>query len=144
MTNTAYSFTDVNLTLQDPLVGQTVIDGQGEGSIAFSFADDRAQQSIGADGSVMTSKIKSSRGTITLTLQQTSSKHKWLLNWANAVDSASASQYRGMSLTCNEKFDNGTNTTATGIVPQKIPDHTNEQAGGNIVWVLMSDNMSET
>ena len=144
MPDTTYSFKNVKVTISHPLVGQRVVNGEGIGTITVAYSDDLTQSDIGADGAVMISKIESRRGTITLEIQQTSALNKWLLNYANAVQNANASQWAGGTLAVSENFTNGVNVSASNLALQKRPDHADAQNGGRVSWPFFSSNITET
>ncbi|MCL1999706.1 MAG: DUF3277 family protein [Turicibacter sp.] len=84
-----YGFSDLKITLQHPAKGQLQIQGEGVGSITFAMSEDASAHDLAADGSVMTSKIDAPAGSVTFSIQQTSSAHIWLtelFNYLNARD----------------------------------------------------------
>ena len=143
-TMTTYSFSAVSCTIQHPLVGQKVINGSGIGSITVAYSDNNTESDLGADGSVMISKVLSHRGTISIELQQTSSVNKWLVNLANALDNADASQWANGTVRIAENFTDGITTNATKVAIVKRPDHKNEQNGGRVSWELFSPEIIES
>lgn len=144
MPDTTFAFKEVKATIQHPLVGQKVVNGEGIGTLTVSYADDLTQSDQGADGAVMVSKIESRRGTVALDIQQTSSLNKWLINYANAVQNASASQWAGGTFTMSENFTNGISVVASSLALQKRPDHVDAQNGGRVSWVFFSPNIVES
>ena len=141
---TTYSFADVSFVMSHPSVGQKSINGLGIGKITVAYADNNTESDLGADGVVMPSKIASKRGTITLDIQQTSSLNKWLLNYANVVQNASASSWTSASININENFDQGMVTKATGVALQKRPDHSDAAQGDHVSWVLFCASIIES
>ena len=141
---TTYAFKEVKATVSHPLVGQKTVNGEGIGTVTVAYADDLTQSDVGADGSVMVSKIESRRGTIALEIQQTSSLNKWLINYANVIQNAAASQWAYGLFTMSENFTNGINITGANLALQKRPDHADAQNGGRVSWVFFSPNITET
>ena len=141
---TTYSFKDVNFTIKHSLVGQKNLDGTGVGRIVVAFTDDNTDSDLGSDGNVMVDKIQSKRGTVTLEIQQTASLNKWLTNCYNTVYNAATSYWAGITITVEEKYDNGINTTATGCAFRKRPDRTDDQKGGRVTWEFMSANITQS
>lgn len=144
MANTTYSFKDVICTISCSLVGQKVITGEGIGSIKISYTDDNTASDIAANGDVMTSRIESDRGAISIELQQTSSDNVWLTNWFNALRNAESSAWASTSITLVEKFANGLKYVATGVSPKKRPDHNDQQQGQKVTWELESQSVQQT
>lgn len=132
-----YSFTDVSVTISHPAVGQKVLNGEGLGSISVNMSNDRTVHDIAADGSVMPSKIKANNGVVSMSIQQTSSLHAWLLKWYNYLDTAPSSQWAKTQITIRSTTM-GELITATGVSPQKLPDKPYQQQGQQIVWNMMA------
>lgn len=144
MANTTYSFKDVSFTITSGLVGQKQVVGEGIGSIKVTMTDELTSSEIGADGQVMTSKIESGRGSVTLEIQQTSSLNPWLHNWLNAHRNAASSEWTDTTITVVENFTNGIKTTATGVSPMKYPDSDDEQQGQRVSWAFAAQNITKT
>lgn len=142
--STSYSFSAVSTTVSHPSFGQKVVNGEGLASIAVAYADDNTVQDQGADGSTMTSKVLSRRGTIALEVQQTSSINKWLLNLWNSLYNGDTSIWNGITIQSIERFDNGIHVSATGCAIQKHPDRKDETNGGHVTWIFMSDSITES
>lgn len=140
---TTYSLSEVSATIQNPLVGQKVINGTGVGTITWAYTDDLSQSDLGADGFDMVSKIVSHRGTITIELQQTSASNTWLRNYFNRAENASGDWANG-TITVKETFSNGAVMTATNVSPLKRPDHKDDMNGGRLSWTFHSANITES
>jgi hypothetical protein len=140
---TTYSFADVVAVFSHALVGQKSVNGLGIGSITVAYADNLTENDLGADGSVMITKVLSRRGTITLEIQQTSSLNKWLLNFANAVVNAGSSSWANMLFSLQEKFTNGVTVNASSLALLKRPDRKDEQNGGRVTWEFFSPTIAE-
>ncbi len=132
--NTTYSFLDVTFIISSGLVGQKQVVGEGIGSIKVTMTDNRTESDLGGDGSVMTSKVTSARGSVELEIQQTSALNGWLLNWQNTHDAADTSEWTDTTIVISENFLNGTKTVATGVSPMKYPDATDQQQGQKATW----------
>lgn len=137
---TTYSFADVTMAISHESVGQKVVNGEGIGSIAIAFTNDRTTHDVSADGSVMVSKIRARNGTITLSIQQTSSVHEWLWKWFNAIETASASSWAKTTILINGL---GKNIFATGVSPQKQADQPFQQQGQQVSWTFMCADIQE-
>lgn len=142
-TNTTYSFSDVDVIISHPLVGQKSANGEGIGKLSISYTDNLTESDLGADGSTMISKIESGRGTITLEIQQTSSLNKWLLNYVNKVRNAATGQWAAAAITIEERFKDGVKVTALNVAPIKRPDKSNAQQGDHVSWAFFSPHIEE-
>lgn len=140
--DTTYGFEQVIATIQNPLVGQMVITGEGVGSISWGYTDNNVESDVAADGDVMVSKVRSRRGTISLEVQQTSPVNKWLHNLANVQDNASPDQLLATSVRVSENFKNGILATASRAAIQKRPDKKDEAQGGRVTWVLFTPDLT--
>ena len=61
MSDTTYSFADYNFNIVSP-IGTYSVQGNGIGSATVTMATTKSVHSVGADGSVMTSKIAGNKG----------------------------------------------------------------------------------
>ncbi|WP_027633385.1 phage protein [Clostridium hydrogeniformans] len=138
-----YSFEDVTCSFQHPGVGASSSTGAGLGSIAIAMANDKTSHDVAADGTVMISKIAGKNGTLTITMQQTSELHKYLLRWYNYVEIANSSEFAKMAITV--KSNNlGDITTCTGVTPQKLADRPYQSQGQQVTWNLMSAEITQS
>lgn len=140
--NTTYSFADLPTVFSHPDVGQLSLQGEGLGSITYAMANDMTQHDQAADGSVMTSKIKTKNGTVTIQVQQTSDAAAWFRKYINYVDSAPTDRYTQASCISSSKLMRVTHT-ATGLAPQKRPDASYQQAGQQVAFTFMAEKIVE-
>ena len=141
---TTYDFSQTSVTIQNPLVGQKVINGTGLKSVTWAYDDDLSPTDLGGDGMVMTSKVVSHRGTITIELQQTSAANTWLRNYFNKTENSSGNWANG-TITVKEGFSNGAVMTATNVSPNKRPDHKSSyEGGGTLAWTFKAANITES
>jgi len=134
--NTTYSFSDVQFTISHPSVGKRVANGEGIGTITVTMTTERTAHDVAADGSIMVSKIRGRNGNITLSIQQTSDLHKWLLRWYNYIEAADSSEWASASIVIRSPFMKDL-ITASGVSPQKLPDRPYQAQGQHVNWVLM-------
>ena len=143
MKYSTYSFEDVTCSFQHNGVGAASSTGAGLGSISIAMTTDRTAQEVAADGKVMISKIAGKNGTITITMQQTSELHKYLLKWYNYIDVANSSEWAGMALTI--KSSNLVDiSTCTGVSPQKLADRSYQAQGQQVTWNLMAAEITQS
>lgn len=135
--NSVYSFTDFSAVLNHAKVGQFAFQGEGVNNCVVAFANDLTAHDIAADGSVMSSKQVSRSGTIAFTVQQTSAAHRFLLKWSAYLIAAPTSEWtKTNSVITNTAL--GITYDCKGISPQKIPDDSHQQAGQQVTWTLMA------
>ena len=134
---TAYSFNDLNGVIYQEEYGDYAFVGQGIGNVIVSMASDKTIHDLGADGSVMVSKMPGNNGTITINVQQTSETHRWLLGLYNYLLNANTDQWAGISCTLRNVID-GTSHVARGMSFQKAPDKQYQAQGQQVSWVLMA------
>ena len=137
MSTTTYSFDDVSCVISHPSKGQYATNGKGLGGISISMSTDRSVHDLSADGSVMVSKIRGRNGLASITAQQTSSLHKWLLKLYNYLEAASASEWAEIKIIIRSPMMEDL-VTCSGVSFQKIPDKPYQAQGQNISWPLMA------
>lgn len=143
MATTTYSFADVSMVISHPAVGQYVASGVGLGSITVSMTTDRSAHDVAADGSVMVSKIMGRNGTLTVSAQQTSDLHKWLLKLYNYLEQAPANEWAGISITVRARSMQDL-IRSTGVSFQKLPDRPYQAQGQQVSWVLMAADVDQS
>ena len=136
MEQTTYSFLDLVGSITHPNFGTFIFNGEGTGSVTVTKSTDRTAHDIASDGSVMVSKIAGNNGAITIEVQQTSSIHKWLLAWFNALWIMPTSEWAETSISLRN------NTTKTshvcmGVSPLKEADTPYQSQGQRVTWTLM-------
>lgn len=142
MSFSTYSFEDVTATLNFSGVIPIEVTGAGVGSIDINMASEKTAHDIGADGTVMISKIKGNNGSVAISLQQTSPTHKLLLLWYNYLLSAPSNVWASNSITIRNNI-NGDTIIATGVSPQKLPDRSYQAQGQRVTWNFMAADISQ-
>ncbi|BDR73331.1 hypothetical protein K144316041_20390 [Clostridium tetani] len=138
-----YSFEDVTCSFQHQGVGAASSTGAGLGSISIAMANDKTAHDVAADGIVMISKMAGKNGTISITMQQVSELHKYLLRWYNYIDIANTSEFAKMVVSI--KSNNlGDTTTCTGVSPQKLADRPYQAQGQQVTWNLMAAEITQS
>lgn len=138
MATTTYSFSDINMVLNFPGWPAYTINGQGVGEISISYINDNTAHDLAADGSVMVSKIKADNANVTLTVQQTSGLHGWLLGLFNYLMTASTSLWAAGNITISTPTGVVTNINLSGVSFTKRSDQTFQQQGQMFTWNLMA------
>lgn len=137
MALSTYSFLDLSGSISHPTIGSYLFTGEGVGDINISMSTDRSSHDVASDGSVMVSKIAGNNGTITITAQQTSPLHFWLLDWYNTLWNLPTSEWATTSMLLRNTSTGGSHTIK-GISPQKVGDIPYQQQGQRITWTLMA------
>jgi len=138
---TTYSFLDLSGAISQSSLGAYTFTGEGVGEITVSMATDRTVHDTAADGSVMVSKVAGDSGHLTVSCQQTSTVHKWLLAWYNYLVAAGTDEWASTTMLLNNTTD-GTSHVITGVSPQKVPDKAYQAQGQRVSWVLMAASIS--
>lgn len=137
MSYKTYSFSDVSAVIAHPGFGQFIATGEGLGSITSEMTTERTIHDLAADGSVMVSKVKGRNGTVSLAIQQTSTLHQWLTRLYNYLETASTSQWAGISIIIRTPAMSELET-CTGVSFGKQPSNPRQAQGQNITWALMA------
>lgn len=142
MSQTTYSFLDSVMIFSHPSYPPITIIGEGVGSVTISHVDTRTAHDVAADGSVMVSKQAGNTGTVSVSVQQTSSVHKQLLQIFNQLILAPPSLWATAAVTVKNITD-GTSHLCTGVSFSKIPDKNYTKAGGQVQWTLMCTDVQD-
>ena len=137
---TTYSFLDLSGALVHPSLGAYIFTGQGVGQVTVSMDTERTAHNVGADGTVMVSKMAGHNGKVTIQCQQTSNVHKWLTAAENAVYIADTDQWASMTATLRNTSD-GTTHIITGMSFGKVPDKVYQAEGQMVTWTLWAANI---
>jgi len=148
MSNTIYSFKDLTGAFSHKLAGQIVFGGTtgriGLGQITIHMANDVTTHEIGVDGGIIPFVIPVYNGVVTIQCQQTSTLHKFLLNWYDYLKVQeyieNVENWANAAMILKNIVD-GTSHSITGISPQVNPDKVYSAQGGNVTWSLMAGNI---
>lgn len=141
--STSYSFKSVAGAFTDPDAGTFPFQGQqGLKQITINNATERTAHDTASDGTVMVSYISGASGSAEIEVQQNSTLHQFLVNWANikyvqAEGGGGSSNFASAALKVIDLI-NGAVHTLTGISPAKIPDKNYTAAGGFVTWRLLA------
>jgi hypothetical protein len=142
---TTYAFKNVVGAFVDPDVGAFPFAGQlGVKQITVINSTDRTTHDTAADGTVMVSYVSGAAGSIDIEMQQNSSLHEYLVNWANVKFTESeigdASNFAAAAIKVVDLLS-GAIHTLTGVSPLKIPDKPYGSSGAMVTWHLMAANV---
>lgn len=137
---TTYSFADIFMTFAHPLVGIYTVNGSGIGEVSVSNINDNTAHDNAADGAIMISKIKAANATISITMQQTSAFHKYLMNYFNAVTNAPSAVWAAAEVNISSSLGMGETVSAFFVSPTKPADQPYQTQGQMVTWNFMSGN----
>lgn len=143
---TTYSFKDLTGAFVSPAVPAPLVFGGQIGCDTIVVGNDTQHgvKEQSADGTVMPVFVAGDGGTISITCQQTSNVHKFLLGWLNILKTAAmngdVSNWANSSAVMRNTLD-GSAHEANGIMPNKIPDKSYASQGTKIVWTLECCNL---
>ena len=130
-----YSFLDCIISLAFP-TGALTLTGHGLGEATVSMTETRSVMEAAADGAIMVSKVAGNQGTLSLSVQQVSDAHKFLLAMYNALVIAPPSQWAQGAGVLRSLADQ-TSHTFFGMCFQKIGDKPYRKQGEMVTWVLL-------
>lgn len=141
MADTTYSFADYNITIISP-IGKYSLQGNGVGSVTVSMSTTKSTHSVGADGSVMTSKIAGDNGTLAFSVQQTSGLNTYMTKLYNTLKAGSSSIWTSTSVLITNNAQNET-VTAIGCSPENLPEKPMQAEGQMITWTWLAQNIQQ-
>lgn len=141
MADTVYSFKDYNINIVG-LIGSYSTMGEGLGSLTVTMTTAKSAHSVGADGSVMTSKIAGDNGTLAITCQQTSALNTWLVKLYNACMIAPSSAWTSTQILVTNNVQKEV-LTAIGCSFEKLADRPMQAEGQMITWNILAQNVTQ-
>lgn len=140
-----YSFMEITGSIQHSSVGAYTLTGKGTGSISISSTGDKTSHETAVDGATFIMQIPGDAGQISITMQQTSDLHKWLLRWYSylKLDTTDRSEWARTTAVIRSLSDDMT-YKAVGISPLNLPTIDYQAQGKNVVWVLMVGSLKVT
>ena len=137
------SLPDCKSVRYHPDVGTANLHQCGMGKIVVSAAGDLTSHTMTADGYIVVNKLKTTNGTITLEVQQTSVGDDFLRRWARwARSTASPNRIALGTLTIYDAVA-GFTVVCTGVSLQKVPDRTFDRTGTNLTYTLLATTITE-
>ncbi len=135
---TVYSFSNIHMVINPPGFQSYVVNGQGVGEIAISWANDNTVHDLAADGKVMVSKVQADNGTVALTIQQTSPLHQYLKGVFNQLMAQNPVFWAGITILISSPNGGFDALTLTGVSFQKRSDQPYQQQGQRVTWNFMA------
>lgn len=141
-----YAFKNVVGSFTDPDVGTFTFQGQiGLKHITVKNTVDRGLIDVAADGGVMISYISGANGGADIEMQQTSSFHAFLTNWANTkftnAENGNAENFGAAAIRIQNLLT-GQTKTLTGVFPVKVPDEPLGTSGASVTWAILAANVA--
>lgn len=141
MADTTYSFADYNFSIVSP-IGTYSVQGNGVGSATVTMATTKSVQSVGADGSVMTSKIAGDNGTIAIQVQQTSGLNTFMTKLYNTLKASPSSVWTSTQFLITNSVQKEV-CTCIGCSPENLPEKPMQAEGQLITWTWLAQNIQQ-
>ena len=138
-----YSFSDTHFVFIPTGYASYTMDGQGVGEITITYSDDLTAHDRGADGRIAISKIKSSNGTISITVFQTSPIHKYFKTLLNRLRIADAAFWAANTITISSTRGSSDNIVATGVSFTKFADQPYQEQSQRVTWNFMAADIQQ-
>lgn len=134
-----WSFTDLDISISHPSIGQVQANGAGIGTLTKTMATTRTTHDISSDGVTMISKIPGDNGTLAMTVQQTSGLNQWLTKWLNYIKDPNTPPAEFALATVEIRNRAlGQRISATGVSFEKEADLPNQAQAQQRTWTLMA------
>ncbi len=141
MADTTYSFADYNFSIVSP-IGTYSVQGNGVGSATVTMATTKSVQSVGADGSVMTSKIAGDNGTVAIQVQQTSGLNTFMTKLYNTLKASPSSIWASTQFLITNSVQKEV-CTCIGCSPENLPEKPMQAEGQLITWTWLAQNIQQ-
>lgn len=141
MADTTYSFADYNFSIVSP-IGTYSVQGNGVGSATVTMATTKSVQSVGADGSVMTSKIAGDNGTVAIQVQQTSGLNTFMTKLYNTLKASPSSIWTSTQILITNSVQKEV-CTCIGCSPENLPEKPMQAEGQLITWTWLAQNIQQ-
>lgn len=141
MADTTYSFADYNFSIVSP-IGTYSVQGNGVGSATVTMATTKSVHSVGADGSVMTSKIAGDNGTVAIQVQQTSGLNTFMTKLYNTLKASPSSVWTSTQILITNSVQKEV-CTCIGCSPENLPEKPMQAEGQLITWTWLAQNIQQ-
>lgn len=141
MADTTYSFADYNFSIVSP-IGTYSVQGNGVGSATVTMATTKSVHSVGADGSVMTSKIAGDNGTVAIQVQQTSGLNTFMTKLYNTLKASPSSIWTSTQILITNSVQKEV-CTCIGCSPENLPEKPMQAEGQLITWTWLAQNIQQ-
>lgn len=141
MADTTYSFADYNFSIVSP-IGTYSVQGNGVGSATVTMATTKSVHSVGADGSVMTSKIAGDNGTVAIQVQQTSGLNTFMTKLYNTLKASPSSVWTSTQFLITNSVQKEV-CTCIGCSPENLPEKPMQAEGQLITWTWLAQNIQQ-
>lgn len=141
VTNTTYSFADYNFSVVS-VIGTYSVQGKGIGSATVTMSTTKSTHSVGADGSVMTSKIAGDNGTVAIQVQQTSEFNTFMTKLYNTLKASPSSVWTSTLFLIKNSVQKEV-CTCIGCSPENFPEKPMQAEGQLVTWTWLSQNIQQ-
>jgi hypothetical protein len=141
-----YAFKNIVGSFSHPDLGVYPFAGQqGVKTITIVNTVDRGVLDVASDGGIMISYVAGANGSADIEMQQQSTLHIFLTNWANFVftmaETGDLFNFAAAALKIKDLLT-GEQKVLTGVFPLKIPDVPYGNVGGNVTWRMLAANVT--
>ena len=141
MANTTYSFADYNINIVSP-IGTYSVQGNGIGSATVTMATTKSTHEVGADGSVMTSKIAGDNGSVSIQVQQTSGLNTYFMKLYNVLKTSPSSVWTSTQILITNNVQKEV-CTCIGCSPENLPEKPMQAEGQMITWTWLCQDIQQ-
>lgn len=141
MADTTYSFADYNFNIAS-VIGTYSVQGKGIGSATVTMSTTKSIHSVGADGSVMTSKIAGDNGVIAIQVQQTSGLNTFLTKLYNTLKASPSDVWTSTQFLITNSVQKEV-CTCIGCSPENLPEKPMQAEGQLITWTWLVQNVQQ-
>lgn len=141
MSDTTYSFADYNFSIVSP-IGTYSVQGKGIGSATVTMSTTKSTHSVGADGSVMTSKIAGDNGVVAIQVQQTSGLNTYMTKLYNVLKAAPSTVWTSTQFLITNSVQKEV-CTCIGCSPENLPEKPMQAEGQMITWTWLAQNIQQ-
>jgi len=139
---TTYSGSALNFALSSPLTGVIQASGvaaKGIKSVTVRMTVDQSNIQVGMDGAVVPSVLPGDQGEVEIQVWQTSTIHRELLAWYDALkaarDAGDVSNWFSANMIIANTID-GSSHTCAGCAPNKVPDRQYQEQAQVVSWLI--------
>ena len=145
MAYAVYSITDTQTVINHPSVGRKVLsdENNGGGQVSIAYSMDMSSQTQTANGYTVINKVRSHAGNVTMEIPQNSPSDYYLRRLIAYLETADASEFGLTTITIRDNAA-GITFNCTGVTPQKRPDRAYAQQSGNLNYVFLCADITET
>jgi hypothetical protein len=124
-------------------MGVYSVQGEGIGDITTTRSTTKSVHSVGADGSVMTSKVAGKNGTFVINCQQTSKLNNWMQKLFNLLENSPSNVWTAIVITISNNVQ-GEVAVFTGVSFENQAEKGMAAEGAMRSWNMLAQTYIET